>query len=190
MLPSTLFPFRAVGVRPPVVLKRASPPLGGGDLFQMRPRAALPSVIISPPVRRRELGSRVCKGVASCSGDVVAAGGRQKPSVRRSPLSRSAPGSPPPRASEKPARRGSARRRRGSIRRVHAAPGWFWGEARHTGGVKDGPTCRGSEWRWQQSPRATLAESSDRRVSGPSVERARLRGRGGSGRLCAAACRW
>ena len=33
------------------------------------------------------------------------------------------------------------------------------------------------------SPLVTLAESSDRRVSGPSVERARLRGRGGSGSL-------
>ena len=33
------------------------------------------------------------------------------------------------------------------------------------------------------SPLATRAESSDRRVSGPSVERARLRGRGGSGSL-------
>ena len=48
----------------------------------------------------------------------------------------------------------------------------------------NGPACRGpvSWWRWF-SPLATRAESSDRRVSGPSVERARLRGRGGSGSL-------
>ena len=35
-----------------------------------------------------------------------------------------------------------------------------------------------------QAPVASRAESSDRRVSGPSVERARLRGRGGPGSLC------
>lgn len=64
----------------------------------------------------------------------------------------------------------------------HAAPAAGRGTLLRCGA--NGPACRGATCRGGGfSPLATRAESSDRRVSGPSVERARLRGRGGSGSL-------
>ena len=74
-------------------------------------------------------------------------------------------------------------RRRGSNRRVRAAPSWRVRDAR---AGSNGPACqrgRESAAAAARSPLAARAESSDRRVSDPSVERARLRGRGGSGSL-------
>lgn len=95
--------------------------------------------------------------------------------------SHEAPGLPRPHACEKPAWRGGTRVW-GSIRRDSRSA--FGRESVITRcGVKRPDVSRSRYRGGGFSLVATLAKSSDRRVSGPSVERARLRGRGGSGSL-------
>ena len=145
---------------------------GGGGPFQMRPRAVLPSCV---PLVRRCMGDRVRKGGR------VESSRRSGPQKPRRGLSRVAPGPPPPSACEKPVRRGSACVGDPSAGFALAPVCAAWHDY-----ATWGPTARRAEGQNRGggfSPLATLAESSDRRVSGPSVERARLRGRGGSDSL-------
>ena len=146
---------------------------GGGDPFQMRPRVALTfyqlagaaAVLLRSPGSQRRAASTV-RVVWAPKGPGAAL-----------PF---APGLPPPSA-RKPVRRASAS--------VGDQPQGFTQrrsqrETRSNAAWEDGPACRGVCFGGGGcSPLATRAESSDRRVSGPSVERARLRGRGGSGSL-------
>ena len=160
---------RAVGVRPRKPRCLPSPVAAAHSKCGPAPR---PLSIGQPVGAAARRGGRVRKGVR---GVCRVVGALKSPGAR----SRVAPGLLPPSASEKPAGGGALasgihpQGSRSAALRVQAS----------RRGV-NGPACRGpvSWWRWF-SPLATRAESSDRRVSGPSVERARLRGRGGSGSL-------
>lgn len=82
------------------------PHSGGGDPFQMRPRAALPLLLSSPLVRRCETGTGFVKGVVKAA---ASKGALKSPDKGARP-SRFAPGSPLPSAG----RKASAARERAS----------------------------------------------------------------------------
>ena len=168
--PSTLFPFRAVGVRP---LSRCLPTTVAAA--HSKCGLASCSLLVSRWCGGARFGDRARKGGRV---ELLRRSGPQKP---RRGLSRFAPGSPPPSACEKPVWRGSACVGDPSAGFALAPVCSAWHDY-----ATWGPTARRAEGQNRGggfSPLATLAESSDRRVSGPSVERARLRGRGGSGSL-------
>lgn len=137
----------------------------------MRPRAALS--FSSSPVRRCEV-VRVRKGGRRA---MTASFGPSKPR-RGAPVRSRSPSAVRDKAGVAGQRASVGDPSAG----FHAAPAARRGTLLRCGA--NGPACRGATCRGGgSSPLATRAESSDRRVSGPSVERARLRGRGGSGSL-------
>ncbi|KAK8375086.1 hypothetical protein O3P69_012435 [Scylla paramamosain] len=139
-----------------------------------------PLLLSSPLVRRCETGTGFVKGVVKAAASKGPSKAPIKAPVRLASL-------PVPLCRllvEKPARRGRASsgiHPQGSRKR--SCCGVWHADATVGSKRPDVPVRVGIRGGGDFSPLAPLAESSDRRVSGPSVERARLRGRGSSGSL-------
>ena len=153
-----------------------SHPGSGGPIPNAAPRR--PPYDLSPSVRRSKGAARTRKGFAV--GCAVAA------STAAPPPPGVAPSAPPWTGSRVESRLRAGRGRRMGIhpQGLASAP-TAAGDRVFTQVGSNGPACTG---RFQgraayYGPAAPRAKSSDRRVSDPSVERARLRGRGGSGSL-------